>query len=80
MNIFVAGVRTAEVDKRLTGATEDYLRLRHSAKEAHAASAEEQRRVNESREKVMLGETKMATVVEVSREYEGRFFANAKRT
>ncbi|CAN0464660.1 unnamed protein product, partial [Ectocarpus sp. 8 AP-2014] len=43
--------RTAEVEKRLSGATDDYLRLRHKAKEAHAVSAEEQRQCGEAREK-----------------------------
>ncbi|CAM9211503.1 unnamed protein product [Scytosiphon promiscuus] len=42
--------RTAEVDKRVAAATEDYLRLRHKAKEAHAASAADQRRCAEARE------------------------------
>ncbi|CAN0390213.1 unnamed protein product, partial [Ectocarpus sp. 8 AP-2014] len=45
------GRRTAEVEKRLSGATDDYLRLRHKAKEAHAVSAEEQRQCGEAREK-----------------------------
>ncbi|CAN0403193.1 unnamed protein product, partial [Ectocarpus fasciculatus] len=45
------GRRTAEVEKRLSGATDDYLRLRHKAKEAHAVSAEEQRQCGEEREK-----------------------------
>ncbi|CAM9153994.1 unnamed protein product, partial [Ectocarpus sp. 13 AM-2016] len=45
------GRRTAEVEKRLSGATDDYLRLRHKAKEAHAVSAEEQRQCSEAREK-----------------------------
>lgn len=49
----VAPCRTAEVDTRVAAATEDYLRLRHRAKEAHAASAAEQRRCAEAREKVM---------------------------
>ncbi|CAB1103293.1 unnamed protein product [Ectocarpus sp. CCAP 1310/34] len=43
--------RNAEVEKRLSGATDDYLRLRHKAKEAHAVSAEEQRQCREAREK-----------------------------
>ncbi|CBN76153.1 hypothetical protein Esi_0361_0018 [Ectocarpus siliculosus] len=45
------GRRTAEVEKRLSGATDDYLRLRHKAKEAHAVSAEGQRQCGEAREK-----------------------------
>ncbi|CAM9291064.1 unnamed protein product, partial [Ectocarpus sp. 4 AP-2014] len=45
------GRRTAEVEKRLSGATDDYLRLRHKAKDAHAVSTEEQRRCSEAREK-----------------------------
>ena len=40
------------MDKRVAEATDDYLRLRHKAKEAHATSAEEQRQSNEAREKV----------------------------
>lgn len=40
------------MEKRLSGATDDYLRLRHKAKEAHAVSAEEQRQCGEEREKV----------------------------
>eukprot|EP00904_Undaria_pinnatifida_P013976 jgi/Undpi1/9709/HiC_scaffold_27.g12165.m1 len=43
--------RTVEVDGRLAGATEDYLRLRHRAKEAHAVSAEEQAQCAEARRK-----------------------------
>lgn len=44
--------RTAEVDRRIAAAMEDYLRLRHKAKEAHAVSAEEQRQCAEARRKV----------------------------
>lgn len=40
------------MEKRLSRATDDYLRLRHKAKEAHAVSAEEQRQCREAREKV----------------------------
>lgn len=40
------------MDSRLAGATDDYLRLRHRAKEAHAASAEEQRQCSEAQRKV----------------------------
>lgn len=47
-----AACRTVEVDGRLAEATEDYLRLRHAAKEAHAVSAEEQRQCAEARRKV----------------------------
>lgn len=46
--------RTAEVDKRVAEAMDDYLRLRHKAKQAHAASAEEQRQCAEAREKVSI--------------------------
>ncbi|CAN0529928.1 unnamed protein product, partial [Ectocarpus sp. 12 AP-2014] len=45
------GRRAAEVEKRLSGATDDYLRLRHKAKQAHAVSAKEQRQCSEVREK-----------------------------
>lgn len=44
--------RIEEVDRRLSLATEDYLRLRHAAKDAHAASAEDQRQCNEARRQV----------------------------
>ena len=46
------------MDGRLAGATEDYLRLRHAAKEAHAVSAEEQTQCAEARRKVTRSESK----------------------
>lgn len=53
--------RIADVDGRLSGATEEYLRLRHRAKEAHAVSVREQRECVESRQKVgaAWGENKL---------------------
>ena len=45
----------------MAGATEDYLRLRHRAKEAHAVSAEEQRQCDEARRKVTRTESKQAS-------------------
>lgn len=55
--------RTVEVDGRLAGATEDYLRLRHRAKEAHAVSAEEQAQCAEARRKVIRLQRKQPPIV-----------------
>eukprot|EP00752_Nemacystus_decipiens_P003446 g3182.t1 len=60
--------RTAEVDKRIAAATEDYLRLRHKAKEAHAVSAEEQRQCAEARRKSQAEVSRVRAVAEAEME------------